>query len=272
MNEKAQAREGGLWTEGFGAIGATLKMLQDHGVTLQHLARLRSDSDYAERVANYITQGGYEVTTSQKRAREIMGNNFLGIREVLQHFGICFTKEEMVKLADIPFSERLLQVCKDTHILFVGCPLTIADIREKVPKNLFYLEPKGTSCPKDVWWANEGFVTKEKVSLRWYLTRRDVVPESANKAYQEQRALLGDHEAVPRVCELVYMTILHYLIAEIPLFEYYVRCQDVTSGDHRVHVGIFRRGHLDIGARSDRHHEPIIGIAASVKVPEQTSF
>ncbi|MST04347.1 MAG: hypothetical protein EXS49_02155, partial [Candidatus Pacebacteria bacterium] len=41
----------GLWKMEFGQLGATLKVLQDRGVTLAHMERLRSDSAYADRVA-----------------------------------------------------------------------------------------------------------------------------------------------------------------------------------------------------------------------------
>lgn len=44
----------GLWNATFGEIGATLKALQDQGLTLEDLALLRSNKDLAKKVAETI--------------------------------------------------------------------------------------------------------------------------------------------------------------------------------------------------------------------------
>lgn len=44
----------GLWIAGFGEVGATLKALQDQGVTLSDLALIRSDEEVAKKVAEII--------------------------------------------------------------------------------------------------------------------------------------------------------------------------------------------------------------------------
>ena len=44
----------GLWNATFGEIGATLKVLQDQGLTLEDLALLRSNKDLAKKVAEVI--------------------------------------------------------------------------------------------------------------------------------------------------------------------------------------------------------------------------
>ncbi|HOZ53678.1 MAG TPA: hypothetical protein PK142_03305 [bacterium] len=44
----------GLWNATFGEIGATLKVLQDQGLTLEDLALLRSNKDLAKKVAETI--------------------------------------------------------------------------------------------------------------------------------------------------------------------------------------------------------------------------
>lgn len=44
----------GLWNEGFGAVGATLKALQDAGVTLEQLGLIRSNPTLAKSVAELL--------------------------------------------------------------------------------------------------------------------------------------------------------------------------------------------------------------------------
>ncbi len=55
---------------------------------------------------------------SQKRAKEIMGKNFVGVTKVVSHFDLLLLKEEVEKVPQIPFSEKRLKKHKNTHILF----------------------------------------------------------------------------------------------------------------------------------------------------------
>lgn len=54
----------GLWTAGYGEIGATLKALEDAGVTLDHLARIRSDKKFAKSVGAFIANGGCDAAST----------------------------------------------------------------------------------------------------------------------------------------------------------------------------------------------------------------
>jgi len=60
---KSTNPEGGLWKEGFGAIGATLRELEKRGVRQEHLARLRSDGNYADLVAKAMKECGVDFFT-----------------------------------------------------------------------------------------------------------------------------------------------------------------------------------------------------------------
>ncbi len=46
----------GLWNASFGEIGATLKMLQDQGLSLEAFAKLRSDKELAKKVVDFINK------------------------------------------------------------------------------------------------------------------------------------------------------------------------------------------------------------------------
>jgi len=48
----------GLWNESYAKIGAALKSLEDAGLTLSHLARLRADKKLAKGVVDYIRNFG----------------------------------------------------------------------------------------------------------------------------------------------------------------------------------------------------------------------
>ena len=95
-------------------------------------------NDLATKVVRLIQNGGFEPTTSQKRAREIMGKNFFGVEEAIKHFGVNPTRQQLAALSEIPFSEAVLEQSKDTHILVAVFPLSILEIRGKVERKLFY--------------------------------------------------------------------------------------------------------------------------------------
>ena len=44
----------GLWNEGFGAVGATLKALEDAGATMEHLKLIRSDGSVAKGIVEFL--------------------------------------------------------------------------------------------------------------------------------------------------------------------------------------------------------------------------
>lgn len=207
-----------------------------------------------------IFKGRYKATASQKRAREIMGKNFLGIEEASKHFGVSFRKE-LARFDEIPFPETMLPACKDTHILFPGFPLTILDIISKVSRNLFWQQ-------KDVLYKQMEFAKEDKVELRWYLIQKDIVYGSKNKPYQKQLAMLWKDEEVPRACEMVYMIILYFLATGTRLFEdNFARCQDGDSYK-RIRVGFFDDDEdgLVISYWSDEAARSI-GVGASRKIP-----
>ena len=200
------------------------------------------------KVVSFIRKASYESAVSQKRAQQIMGehfHNFLGPEEVSRHFGISFSQEELAKLNEVPFTEETLQICKDDHILVAGYPLSILDIRSRVPRELF-------SSHENAWCDNEKFAKLEEVNLQWYLIRKDIVPNSTDMNYREQQKLLKEGEKIPRACEMVYTIILYYLATKVRLFEnLYARCQDVSSDGHRVIIGYFGPRSLLVGVRSD---------------------
>lgn len=235
-----------------------LGKLEAAGLTEELAQRIiqSKDNTLAKKVIGYVARNGYDPSTSQKRAKEIMGASYLGPEDVMKHFGVSFTDKELVQLREIPFTEAELEACKETHILFVGYPLSILDIRNKVA-NLFYSQD---------WYDKESIAKKEKVNLQWYLIRKDEVPNSTSKTWQEQQALLTNDETTPRACEVIFMVMLTFLATGIRLFEkVYVRCSDVSSHGDRVNVGTFDSKGLNVYSWSDDHRDDVVGVAASRK-------
>jgi hypothetical protein len=216
------------------------------------------DNDLAAKVVRLIVNGGFEPTTSQKRAREIMGCNMFGIEEAIKHFGANPSRQQTSALSEIPFSEATLEECKNTHILVAVFPLSILEVRGKVENNLFYSH-------EDAWYNKQSFA-KDKGEISWQLVRKTPVDNSASKTWDEQQALLGKNDETPKAQVMVYTIIGHYLATGERLFEnIYVRCSDVASDGGRVYVGRFASGGLYVSSYWDADRDDGLGLASARK-------
>ena len=196
--------------------------------------------------------------TSQKRARAIMGKNFLRLEEATEHFKIKFSDKDRKALAKIPYPENVLESVKKTHVLFPGYPRNILKIRARVPKETFYeYDPDWYGDPKQKF-------AREKCRLGWLLIRKDIVPGSTAKSYNDQRSLLGADEEVLRAVEMVYLMALYFLARGEKLFtRVWARTCSFSSSGNRVYVG-FDDGRLSIHGWDDEAGDSI-GLASSRK-------
>lgn len=212
------------------------------------------------------------------QAHQIMGPNILLPPVVEQHYKVRFTPEEAHQLMTIPFSAATLEKYRHTHMLFPGYPLSMADIQFRTQLN-----DDGDSVFDSNDWYCEGekkFGVIERVGLRWYLLRKEVVPNSCNQTFSNQERLLDPDEEIPRACELCYGIILWRLATgEYLLPEEYARCRDWLEEDDDDGIGPVYLGNFDdegIGVyygtdQSRADDEPTDGeegLASSVRLPE----
>lgn len=235
-----------------------LLKLETAGLT-EPLAQKVIDSkgnELAAKVVKFIQNGGFEPTTSQKRAREIMGKNMFGVEEAIQHFGVNPTRQQTLVLSEIPFSEEVLQKAKDTHVLVAVFPLSVLEIRGKVDSKLFY----------DQSWYNKESFAKERGETSWQLVCKTPVDNSTSKNWEEQLALIGEEDEVPTAQVMVYTIIGHYLATGERLFEHiYVRTSSVDSDGSRVHVGSFDSLGLHVFSYWDDNRHDLIGVSSARK-------
>jgi len=221
-------------------------------------ARLAEDVELFEKVVRFATRKGCASTTSQERAREIMGKNFFGVEEAVKYFGVEPTSQQLATLSEIPFSEEVLEQSKDTHVLMAVFQLSILEIRGKVEKKLFYSH--------DAWYDDESFA-KEQGTVGWQLVRKTLVSNSTSKNWQEQQSLIAKEDEVPSAQVMVYTIIGHYLANGERLFEdIYVRTSSVVSDGRHVIVGDFDSSGLGIYDDWDDYHDYGRGIASTRKL------
>mgnify|MGYP001567035619 CR=1 FL=1 len=254
---------GSAWTLSAGKVNsATAKLIDELGDKgAEVITKIDEDPTFRRRIANLAKSGGYLPTTDQERAKRIMGTNYVGPDAAMEHLGVQYTERELATLAVVPFSEAVLKDCAKTHVLVAGAPLSILEIRERAQAKgkLFY-------STSDAWYNAEKFATDEKVNMQWYLIRKDAVANSFSKNWNDQQALLTPEETTPCACEVVYVTILTFLVTGIRLFEkYYVRCSDVSTRGYRVYVGRFDAGGLRVNDNWVAYRYDGLGLASRRK-------
>ena len=216
-------------------------------------------NDLAIKVVRLIQNNGFEPTTSQKRSREIMGENFFGVEEAIKHFGVNPTCQQLAVLAEIPFSEAVFEESKNTHVLVAVFPLSILEIRGKVENNLFYSH-------KDAWYNNQAFA-KDKGETGWHLVRKTLVENSTSKTWSEQQALIAKDDETPSARVMTYAIIGHYLATGERLFKnIYIRTSSLDSDGDHVRVGRFDRYGLRLNFDWDDGRDDSIGVASAQKI------
>jgi hypothetical protein len=147
-----------------GRLATLHRVMEEAGLTYEDLQTPIDDPEMRKKLVAFWQSGGFESTTSQKRAREILP--VFGIEEAIKHFGANPTSQQRSLLSEIPLSEAVLQECKNTHILIVIFPISILDIRGKVQdKGLFYNQD----------WYNKQSFAKERGECQWQLIRKTPV-------------------------------------------------------------------------------------------------
>ena len=242
-----------------GQLSTFVRVMPQAGLPIEEsLQAPIDDPDMRKRLVRFWLSGGYEPTTMQKLAREIMGKNYFGIEEGAQYFGVKPTRTQLSALTEVPLTEAELRECKDTHVLVAVFPLSVLEIRGKVERSLFYNR-------EDAWYNKQAFA-KDKGEAHWQLVRKTPVENSTNKTWQDQQALLAKNEETPTAQVMTYTIIGHYLATGIRLFEnVYVRCSDVDSGGSRVYVGFFGSGGFGIGDGSDGDRDDGLGLSSARK-------
>ena len=272
--------QSGLWTASYGEIGASLKSLQDNGVTLDHLARLRSDANYAKRTAEFMLRGGIDGSVHHKLARALMGQNFFGVEEYVTLYGVNFSKKQLREVSKFPWSEDVLngpclfnkgKLVKDTHFAFLGVdklngsPLTIMKFQELHPASG---QPKFYSYAPSSWYHQQAFATDKTMKLQWYLLLKNIVPNSTSTSWNDQKAMLPAEYEIPTAVEETAKDLSAQRKTGLyPNLKVYARVDDTSSDGSRVGVGYCCCGSVGVGSWYVNGDYYYVGLGASRKLP-----
>lgn len=231
-----------------------------------------------ERIKKVLLIDDFQPTISQEIARIIMGKNFWGVEDWATFFGVNFTKEQLRKIEKFPYGEDILnspcpfrdgKSVKDTHFAFLGLdriqddPLSIVKWQEICPVSsqlrFYHYVP-------DAWYSKEKFANEPTCSFRWYLMPLEIIPNSTDKTFEQQKAMLPADYGVPLAIEEVTKHTLYYKKNGIYLNQTkYGRCQDISSDGSRVYVGCSASDGLDVYDWVD-FADDVVGLASVRKV------
>lgn len=164
-------------------ITATLEVLQKRGVKPAHLEHLRSESSFADQIAEALLSLNARADVSMKVADDLMRSRYFGPEQWKRFFKISrlcgippFPWDAQILESPCPFSPRRVfgkrpQIC-ETHFAFLGLnlvsgqPLTISQMLELLKCSAY----RRIEIPiVERWWSKHKFVTETTPQFRWYL-------------------------------------------------------------------------------------------------------
>lgn len=171
----------------------------------------------------------------ESKAREILGKNFIGTKELQKLKGI-FSFRTPIIIPEIPYSEKYLMDRKGSYLLVLcvsqftdGKNISITEIINKIAsfdgKPCFYNQD---------WYLNENFINKT-LELKWLLISKSLIDES--------RAMPADKVVetykLNAAVELTYVFFVNYFInnGEKLWNNDYVWCSDVDDKGDQIYVG-----------------------------------
>lgn len=274
-NRKVPVVEGeGLLNDTDGGSLASRKALEDGGVRLTHWQRLRKDSEYARRCAQFMVRGGNTESIDEKLARRIMGDDFFGSNAWADLHQVALSGRQMRTIGKFPWSEEILdsecllnpgKAVSQTHFAFLGIPtfsgkpLTIAEWQAIHPADG---QPRFYRYSPDCWHEKESFALSPTLGLQWYLGLKEAVPNSASKRWENMLPMLPpEYEVASPIAEVTKVLLYHKRNGVYLNQNVYAACDTLVSVGLRVLVGLCRGDAVGVGGWNGNPYDSV-GLSA----------
>ncbi len=202
-------------------------------------------------------------------ARSILGADFISADEIATARGLAYTEDQLTELGKKLPDQATLEALRDNGMMLVAGPptaMTMLDVRA-VHADYFY--SKGPEQNDSGWYdeANEKFARTDKVeALCWIAFRKEPVEDSLNKTWSDQQALVVEPMMVPNAAEATWALTTCKAVRDIYLLDnLYVRTSSLDSDGHRVYVGVFDAGGLNVYSDWDDDRNGDLGVSAGRK-------
>jgi len=216
-------------------------------------------------------------TSSAEQAREIMGNDFIGVEEILKvaaWTNLPKKKEEYETIPAIPYGTDFLKTLRGEYVLILGFPsdenknpLTLNAMR-----SFYGLEPtvKEPCFYNQDWYLNEDFAGKTTLEFKWYIIRKKVIEETRGKRPEEIMETIKNVRGFPSAILTAYTFFLCYFLNKEKLWENdFLWCSDKDGNGDRIYTGRYTdpRGINKNGFNIHRHLSirPVYGLAPQIR-------
>lgn len=196
--------------------------------------------------------------------RTILGKDFISPEDVMNsRKGITYTDEQIAQFGETVPAQEILEWCRDNSYMLVAGPnrpMSLLEIRTM--KNGYFYSKKGG------WYAEQKqkFSQNDKVETKWYMIRKDIVPESTSKNWDKQHSLISDAEFVPNASEFTWAITTYKAVRGIYLFGgIYARTSSLGSNGFRVYVGRFDGQGLVVSSDWDGDRDGMFGLSVARK-------
>ena len=176
------------------------------------------------------------MMTNYDFAVAVLGQDFISPEEIMKfRKGIIYTDEQLAQFGKTFPTQEIILWCRDNDYILVAGPnrpMSLLEIRDM--KNDYFYSKEGG------WYADvdQKFSQKEKVETRWYMIRKNPVPESTHKNWKEQQSLISDVETVPNLAEFIWAITTYKAVRNTYLFRdgIYVRTSSLCLNGNHAYV------------------------------------
>jgi len=194
--------------------------------------------------------------------RTILGKDFISPEEIMKsRKGVNYTEEQLAQFGETVPAQEILERCRDNNIMLVAGPnrpMSLLEIRT-MKNGYFYSKDGGR-------YADQNFSQKDKVEIKWYMIRKNPVPESTSRNWEEQQILISDVETVPNSAEFTWAITTYKAVRDVYLFGgIYVRTSSLDSDGSHVIVGRFDDEGLVVSDYWDSRRDSLLGLSVARK-------
>ncbi len=211
------------------------------------LERLLSRSDEFQEILSAMMERFCAPIPDFNLARKILGADFISPEQIAETRDLTYSNKQLANLkTTLPYREVLEWLKQNGYMVVAGPPqeMSLIDLRE------ISWEYFGGKWRRPDWYTRpeETFSREEKVRCRWYILRKEYVPNSLYGLFTSQQKRLLETERVPTAVELVWGITTYASVLGIMLpKDIHVRTSSVTENLHHVTIGLLREGVLWIG-------------------------
>ncbi|MDO8467056.1 MAG: hypothetical protein Q7S83_02845 [bacterium] len=172
---------------------------------------LRAEEARLEVIHQAEKTGGW---TSVRQAMMLMGSHCVGLKQIIDRFGLSLLPHEVRGLEIVNYPEDMLWSLRNSHLLIAGAPVTMLEIRQAACKR------QKDQKLGDFSYDDQFFAIRE-MQARWYLVSREITRNSLYRTMRDHDERIFNNPMHERLGapELAYVASVSRLIVGEPMLQ-----------------------------------------------------